>query len=88
MDCIHEITTRLGEKLSPTHLNIVDESHLHIGHVGAEDGAKHLAITVISDKFIGIPTIQKHRMIYDLIGDLIPSKIHALSINTPSEVQE
>lgn len=88
MDCIHEITMRLNSALSPTHLDIVDESHLHVGHIGAQDGAKHLAITIISDKFTGIPTIQKHRMIYDLIGDLIPTQIHALSINTPSEIQK
>ena len=86
MDCIQVLTARLNEGLSPTHLNIIDESHLHVGHIGAQNGAKHLAITIVSDKFSGITTIQKHRMIYHLVGDLIPTKIHALSINTPAEI--
>ena len=81
MDRIAEIRTRLEQALSPSHIEIIDESHLHAGHAGAASGAGHFSVTVISDKFAGKSAIQRHRMVYLAVNDLMPSEIHALSIN-------
>ncbi len=80
MDRIAEIKARLERELSPTHIDIVDESHLHAGHAGAASGAGHFNVTVISDKFAGKSAIQRHRMVYLAVDDLMRSEIHALSI--------
>ena len=87
MDRIAEIKARLEQALSPTHIDIIDESHLHAGHAGAASGAGHFNVTIISDKFTGKSAIQRHRMVYLAVNDLMPSEIHALSINaqTPEE---
>ena len=87
MDRIAEIKTRLEQALSPTHLDIVDESHLHSGHAGAASGAGHFHVTVVSDKFTDQSAIQRHRMVYSAVGDLMPSEIHALSINALSQAE-
>jgi BolA family transcriptional regulator, general stress-responsive regulator len=81
MDRIAEIKARLEQALSPTQLDIIDESHLHAGHAGAASGAGHFNVTIISDKFTGQSAIQRHRMVYLAVNDLMPSEIHALSIN-------
>ncbi len=81
MDRIAEIKTRLERALSPSHVEIIDESHLHAGHAGAASGAGHFNVTVISEKFAGQSAIQRHRMVYLAVNDLMPSEIHALSIN-------
>ena len=81
MDRIAEIKTRLEQALSPTHIDIIDESHLHAGHAGAASGAGHFSVTLISDKFTGQSAIQRHRMVYLAVNDLMPSEIHALSID-------
>ena len=81
MDRIAEIKARLEQALSPTHIDIIDESHLHAGHAGAASGAGHFSVTVISDKFAGKSAIQRHRMVYLAVDDLMRSEIHALSIN-------
>ena len=88
MDRIAEIKARLEQALSPTQLDIIDESHLHAGHAGAASGAGHFNITIISDKFAGQSAIQRHRMVYLAVNDLMPSEIHALSINahTPEDM--
>lgn len=85
---ISEIRTRLERELSPTHINIIDESHLHAGHAGAASGAGHFNVTIASDKFVGLSPIQQHRLIYAAVNDLMQTEIHALSINalTPEEV--
>ena len=77
---ISEIRRRIEASLQPTRLEIEDESHLHIGHEGAKDGRGHFRVRISSSKFQGLRLLQQHRLIYDAVGDLMDSDIHALSI--------
>jgi BolA family transcriptional regulator, general stress-responsive regulator len=65
--------------LEPTLLEIRDDSALHAGHAGNRGGG-HYSITIESSQFAGKSTIIRHRLVYQAVGDLIPSGIHALSI--------
>ena len=85
MDRIAEIKKRLEEALSPSHIDIIDESHLHAGHAGAASGAGHFSVTIVSDKFAGKSAIQRHRMVYLAVDDLMRSEIHALSIKAHTQ---
>jgi len=67
--------------LDPTELDIIDESHLHIGHAGARDGAGHYRVRIVSPRFQGLRTVASHRLVYDLVRDLMPHPIHALAID-------
>lgn len=77
---IGEIRNRLESALQPSKLAIIDESHEHIGHVGAKSGKGHFSIQIVSDRFINLNPVQRHRLIYDAIGDLMDTDIHALRI--------
>lgn len=66
--------------LHPSKLEIRDDSALHKGHKGNAGGG-HFSVTIESSLFNGKSTIIRHRLIYQAVGDLIPSRIHALSIN-------
>ena len=77
---IAEIRRRLEADLEPSHLEILDESHQHVGHEGARDGRGHFRIRISSHKFNGLRMLQKHRLIYEAVGDLMETDIHALSI--------
>ncbi len=66
---------------SPTHLEVIDESHLHAGHAGAKDGGGHYIVNIIADAFVSKTRLQKHRMVNDATKHLFPTVIHALSIN-------
>jgi BolA protein len=80
------IRDRLEAAFSPASLEIIDESHKHAGHAGARGGG-HFIVHIVSDSFAGKSTLQRHRMVYDAMGDLMNSEVHALSIkaDTPSE---
>jgi BolA protein len=84
---IPEMKARLAT-LAPQHLEIVDESALHAGHAGARSGGGHYQLTMISAAFAGQNAVGRHRLIYQALGDLMPSRIHALSITalTPDEL--
>lgn len=63
--------------LAPETLELTDESHLHVGH-GAS-GA-HLRLHIVSAHFANMSPLQRHRLVYAALSDLIGSSIHALSI--------
>jgi len=78
---------RLTQSFDPTELLIKDQSQLHIGHQGARDGKSHFDVTIVSTAFSGLSRIQRHQMVYDAVGSLFETDIHALRIraHTPAE---
>lgn len=75
--------------LAPTVIQITDDSAKHAGHAGAKSGGGHYQLSITSASFAGKPTIARHRMIYDALGEMMQQQIHALSIKaqTPEENQ-
>lgn len=67
--------------LEPVKLDIIDESHLHAGHAGSRDGASHFRVAIVSPRFAGLRPVACHRLVYDLVHDLMPYPIHALAID-------
>ena len=85
---IELIRTRLTNALSPTSLDIIDDSHKHVGHAGAAGGGGHFTVHIVAQAFEGHHLLQRHRLIYDALGDAMQTEIHALSIkaHTPDEI--
>ena len=78
---------RLNRELQPVSLEIIDESAKHAGHAGAASGGGHFVVTIVSPAFENKTLIQRHRLVYAAVGDIMHSEIHALSIQarTPEE---
>jgi BolA protein len=76
-----EIEARLRARFSPSHLEVVDDSAAHAGHVGAAAGG-HYSCVVVSDWFRGRPSLERHRAVYAALGDLMQRGIHALALST------
>lgn len=66
--------------LQPIELEVIDDSHLHAGHAGAADGRGHFTVQLISERFSGLPVVRRHRLVYEAVGDMMITDIHALSI--------
>jgi BolA protein len=77
---IAEVKKRLKNAFSPSFLEITDESSMHKGHAGAEDGMKHLSISISSTTLDLMPKLLAHRTIYETLGELMHTHIHALRI--------
>lgn len=76
---VERLTERL-KALEPDHLEVVDDSHRHAGHAGAADGRGHFTVFVVSKRFAGQNTLRRHRLVYEAVGDMMTTDIHALSI--------
>ncbi len=61
-------------------IEVEDESHLHVGHVGAAGGAGHFRVRVIAARFNGLQRIARHRLVYNAVSDWMPDRVHALNI--------
>jgi BolA protein len=81
------IRSRLNQAFAPTQLQIVDDSAKHAGHASA-GGAGHFNILIVSTVFSEKGLLERHRMVYAAVADIMPQHIHALSINakTPEEI--
>ena len=87
MNRTDSIRERIIMHLEADNIEIKDDSALHIGHAGAASGGGHFSVKIISKKFVGKSTLERHRMVYQSVSDLMQKEIHALSILalTPEE---
>jgi BolA protein len=83
-----QLEARLAS-LAPTLLDIRDDSALHVGHAGTATGAGHFSVTIVSEHFLGLTRLARHRAVLDRVGDLIPYPVHALAISAyaPDELR-
>lgn len=68
------------QNLDPLHLEVIDESHLHVGHAGAQSGLSHIKIKISSHKFSGLSRLKQHQIIYQTLGEMMTTDFHAVTI--------
>jgi len=73
------IRESLEKTFSPSSLEIIDDSHMHAGHASA-GGAGHFTVKITAEAFVGKMPLQRHRMIFAALDELMQSEIHALTI--------
>ncbi len=72
----------LQQALQPESVIVTDDTADHIGHAG-HSGAPtgtHFTIQIRGRCFNGLSHVQRHRLVYDALRDLIPQGVHALAI--------
>jgi BolA protein len=78
---MQKIRQRVTDALQPQTLEVIDEGHLHRGHEGAKDGRGHFRLKIVSPMFTGKSMVQRHRLVYEALGELMQTDIHALAID-------
>jgi BolA protein len=82
------ITQKLTEAFAPARLDVINESHLHIGHAGHRPGGEtHFRVHIVSEAFRGKSRVQRHRMVNETLSGELAGGVHALAIqaNAPGE---
>jgi BolA protein len=84
---LSRIRAALEAALQPQALDLADESHQHRGHAGAASGRGHFRIRIVAAAFAGKLPLARHRLVYQALGSLMDTDIHAISIDarTPDE---
>jgi len=77
-----EMLRRLNSALSPTKIDLIDESEQHRGHGGYNPaGESHFTLKIQSSAFAGKNRVERQRMVYAALGELMDERVHALSIS-------
>lgn len=89
MTVASRIRQKLTEKLAPSRLDVVDDSHKHAGHVGARpEGETHFSVEIVSAAFEGVSRVERQRMVYDILREELAGPVHALALRTLSPSDE
>ena len=81
MAVAQNIEDKLREAFAPSSLKVIDESHLHAGHVGARpEGETHFRVEVVAAAFADLRRVDRQRMIYQVLADELAGPVHALSV--------
>jgi BolA protein len=83
------ITQKLTEAFAPARLEVIDESHQHLGHAGHRPGGEtHYRVYIVSEAFQGKSRLERHRMINETLSSELKGGVHALAIHAsaPGEV--
>jgi len=76
-----EIENRLNSALSPTRLDVSNDSAQHAGHTGDDGtGESHFSVTIEAPAFAGVSRVQRQRLVNQALADLLRDRIHALAI--------
>lgn len=81
MSVAETIENKLREAFAPTELKVIDESHLHAGHVGARpEGETHFRVELVAAVFADRNRVDRQRLVYDALRDELAGPVHALSV--------
>jgi len=84
---LEQIEQHLRSQLHVQRLTLQDESALHAGHEGAKSGGGHFRLQIVSEDFTGLSRVERHRLVYDALHELMVRDIHALAIDARSPAE-
>jgi BolA protein len=74
------IKAMLERSFAGARVSVVDDSARHAGHPGARGGAGHYVVRIETADFAGRGRLERHRLVYEALADMLPREIHALNI--------
>jgi BolA family transcriptional regulator, general stress-responsive regulator len=84
-----EMLRRLDSALSPSAIELTDDSEQHRGHGGYNPaGESHFTLKIESAAFAGKSRVERQRLVYAALGDLMRERVHALSIRATAPGEE
>jgi BolA protein len=84
-----EMLARLNSALSPTFIQLSDDSEKHRGHGGYNPaGESHFSLDIESETFAGKSRVERQRLVYKALGELMQERVHALQIRARAPGEE
>ena len=73
------IESKLTATFAPLHIEVADESH---NHDVPADAQSHFKVTLVSERFEGMPLVKRHRLVNQALSEELAGGIHALALHT------
>lgn len=78
------IETKLRDELTPSHLEVLNESHMHNVPKGSET---HFKVVVVSPRFDGLSAVKRHQLVYGILSSELKGGVHALAITSRTDAE-
>ncbi|HEX2113123.1 MAG TPA: BolA family protein [Alphaproteobacteria bacterium] len=83
MQVAETIRRILTDSFAPERLAVIDDSHRHMGHAGARpEGETHFTVEIVASSFAGRSRVERQRLVYAALADLLRERVHALALKT------
>jgi BolA protein len=83
MQVAETIKRVLTDAFAPERLAVIDDSHRHAGHAGARpEGETHFTVEIVAAAFAGRSRVERQRLVYAALADLLRERVHALALKT------
>ena len=79
MTVYETIERKIIASLTPAHLEVINESHMHSV---PPDSESHFKLVIVAERFTGETRIRRHQAVNRILADELASDIHALSLLT------
>ena len=79
MSLLNDIEQKIIAAIPDAQVEIKDDSEKHAGHIGYQKGMiTHVRLRIISNTFVGIAYVDRHKLIYKILQDELTKGLHAL----------
>jgi len=81
------IAQKIARGIEPSALEVINESHLHAGHLDTNSKETHFRVKAVAEKFEGVSAVKRHQMVYGVLSEEFEAGLHALALElkAPSE---
>ncbi|GHE86231.1 BolA family transcriptional regulator [Aliiroseovarius zhejiangensis] len=77
-----QIAKALHTAFAPQHLEVIDESEMHRGHAGYQEGGQsHFRVVIRAPAFGKMSRVARHRAVHAALGPELVGQIHALALD-------
>jgi BolA protein len=80
-DVERTIEAKIRAALQPVAFELRNDSEQHRGHPGHTSAHSHLFVRVVSDKFVGLSAVKRHKLVYAVLAEELKHEVHALQID-------
>jgi len=82
------IADKISNEINPQVLEVINESHLHAGHLDTTSKETHFRVKAVAEKFEGVSAVKRHQMVYGALSEEFEAGLHALALElkAPSEI--
>lgn len=82
MNVEKQISDKISADLKPSHLEVVNESHMHSV---PENSETHFKLVIATSAFEGKRSVARHQLVYKTLADELAGPVHALALHTYTE---
>lgn len=82
------IITNVTNAINPSKISVINESHLHAGHLDTDRDDTHFRVQAVAEAFENLSAVKRHQMVYGALSLEFEDGLHALALELKAPSDE